>query len=193
VVVVWWTGNQYEWCYCLPYVILHSRVRRWRGTSFSLGLCASLAGYFTLLSLTNLATVFMFFKLPNLVVCFQETPTFHIHEHCNNMTSRFFLKSLMCVWLHLNMCMLVQACVWNFIESGLSCLYYASSYYLMDLLLYGFSNPSFYILVLPQFWLCVLNSAIWLHQWGFSSFGVLDLRALICTLWDLRKTCRILS
>jgi hypothetical protein len=65
--------------------------------SFSLGLCASLAGYFTLLSLTNLATVFMFFKLPNLVVCFQETPTFHIHEHCNNMTSRFFLKSLMCV------------------------------------------------------------------------------------------------
>jgi hypothetical protein len=99
--------------------------------------CASLAGYFTLFSLTNLAIVCMFFKFPNLVALY-----FSRERQCFIFTSSVIIWRLHSFWrldrkkkkwkiphvcsVHdciLNMCILACAWIRNFIQSGLCCLY----------------------------------------------------------------------
>jgi hypothetical protein len=160
--------------------------------------CASLAGYFTLFSLTNLAIVCMFFKFPNLVALYVSR-----ERQCFIFTSSVIIwllhsfwrldrkkewKIPMCAWLHFEYVHIGLRMNSKFhTKWSLLLIYYSSSHCLMDVLLYYLSDPSFLDSYFQNFD-CVLNSAIWLHQWGFNS-----MEFWTCMLWDRRKTCRILS
>jgi hypothetical protein len=151
--------------------------------------CASLAGYFTLFSLTNLAIVCMFFKFPNLVALYVSR-----ERQCFIFTSSVIIwllhsfwrldrkkewKIPMCAWLHFEYVHIGLRMNSKFhTKWSLLLIHYVCFISLFDgcsVVLFKWSI--FFRLLIPKFWPCFEFSYL-IASMGLQLLGVLDLHAL---------------